>query len=124
MFIVNDNYLVTHTVYLGKDFGEPSEDSVYITLKEPSTQDFISFQKASNGKEHIEIFENMIDLLPKCIKDHNFYESEKKKLNNDQVVGVLSSKMEILKKVVNDLSENILFLLIKKQSEEQKISED
>lgn len=106
-----------------------AEEEVYIVLKEPTGLEFMNLQKTiqKNTKEDKKVdetalFEEIYKLLPKVVVEHNIYKSENKKMNSDEVVEFIGSKISVLTEVITTYSNDVLFLLMgdKKETKEKK----
>lgn len=119
MVVLKDrSYLITTRVNLGQFFGQPEEDA-YITMREPDTFDANRLRKVSQAGQasgdSTEILETFAELLPKLITDHNFYDgSEDVKMPVEKLASVVMDKPELFAYLVQQYSENVLFILGKK----------
>ena len=116
MVIVNNNYLITARINLGRFFGVPEADA-YVELREPSTFDALKMEKAAKGGEPEESLAVFREILPRLIVEHNLYRSESEKLSPEEVVEAMVEKMELFSFVVTEYSARVLFSLGKGSAE-------
>lgn len=102
-------YIFTQKIPLGKEFGFETEEEVYITLRELDTKSVLKLKEASNSESETASLEVFREILPALIVDHNFYETEEKKMNTEEVTELLFEKVTTIGKVLNALKEKNFF---------------
>lgn len=102
-------YIFTQKISLGKEFGFETDDEVFITLRELDTKSVIKLKEASNSDSETASLEVFREILPNLIVDHNFYETEEKKMTTEEVTELLFEKVSTIGKVLNALKEKNFF---------------
>lgn len=102
-------YIFTQKIPLGKEFGFETEEEVYITLRELDTKSVLKLKEAGNEDSETASLEVFREILPTLIVDHNFYETEEKKMNTAEVTNLLFEKVSTVGKVLTALKEKNFF---------------
>lgn len=99
-----DNFLQKVRIEVGTLMGCETDAEVFVVLKEMDTASMLKLREASSkGEEYIMDFFKSV--LPFILVDHNFYEDEKTKMKNEDVVNLLFEKLELTSKVLQEYSE-------------------
>lgn len=102
------NYIHTQRIDLGSEFGK--EDSeIFIVLREMDTKSVIKLKASSASGEEGATLETFREILPNLIVDHNFYESDDKKMDSKEVTELLFEKISTIAKVLQSLQQNNFF---------------
>lgn len=111
MFVKAKNYesaIQKVRIELGTLLGLETDEEAFITLKEMSTFHTINLRESvKNNRE--DIIKYFHDILPEIIVDHNFYETEQKKMTNEELRDFLFEKITVATKVLNDYSKSAFF---------------
>lgn len=103
MFVKNKNYdraIQKVRIEVGTLVGCEEDSEAYITLKELPTKDMIELRKQSQANDEGSFIEYMRTVLPHIIVDHNFYQTEQKKMSNEEVTEFIFEKLELTSKVL------------------------
>lgn len=111
MYIASKNYenaVKRVKVNVGLELGLDNENEAFITLKELPTMEILKLKEVSQngGEELLSFFK---ETLPNIIVDHNLYETEQKKMSNEEVVALVFESMSLTNKVLNDYSQASFF---------------
>lgn len=111
MFVKSKNYdkaIQKVRINVGTLVGLENDDEVYLILKElPTRETLILKDKYNEGiNVLIEFFESV---LPDIIVEHNFYETEQKKMSNDEVTKFIFEKTELSSKVLTEYANASFF---------------
>lgn len=95
-------------IEVGTLVGLDEDAEAFILLKEMSTTDTLKLREtvANNKTDILEFFR---EILPSIIADHNFYETEQKKMTNEELRDFIFEKIEFSTKVLNDYSKSAFF---------------
>ena len=102
------NYIHTQRINLGEEFGKENEE-VFIVLRELDTKSVLKLKESSSKDSETASLDTFREILPGLIVDHNFYESEEKKMTSDEVTELLFEKVSTVGKVLNSLKEANFF---------------
>lgn len=119
MFVRNKNYdnaIQKVRIEVGTLVGLEKDDEAYIVLKELPTSEMLALKKASEEGED-KIMEFFKAVLPKIMADHNFYETEQKKMTNDAVAELVFEKLELTNKVISSYSNAAFFTQLSKNAD-------
>lgn len=111
MFIRNKNYdnaIQKVRIEVGTLVGLEKDDEAYIVLKELPTQEMLALKSASEAGEEA-IMDFFKQVLPKIMADHNFYETEQKKMTNEAVTDFIFEKLDLSSKVISSYSNAAFF---------------
>lgn len=72
------------TIYIGHFFDD-EEEAVWITMREPSTDETVKF----NSQDEAESLKALKEVFPNCIVDHNFENDEGQKAKKKEVFDFL-----------------------------------
>ena len=87
--------------------GLEKDDEAFLILKELPTQDMLKLKDTNGGNtETLTFFK---EVMPHIIVDHNFYETEQKKMKNEEVVEFIFEKFDLCTKVLSDYSNASFF---------------
>lgn len=111
MFVRSKNYdnaIQKVRINVGTLVGLEKDDEAFLVLKElPTKETIVLKEKHSEGLPAlIEFFESV---LPSIIVEHNFYETEQKKMSNDDVVKLVFEKTELSSKVLTEYANASFF---------------
>ena len=103
MFIKTKNYekcIQKVRIEIGTLVGLEKDDEAFITLKEIPTIQMMELKESyeKGEKELMNFFKN---LLPSIIAEHNFYETEQKKMSNSNLASLVFESIELTQKVIN-----------------------
>jgi len=103
MFIKTKNYekcIQKVRIEIGTLVGLEKDDEAFITLKEIPTIQMMELKESyeKGEKELMNFFKN---LLPSIIAEHNFYETEQKKMSNSDLASLIFESIELTQKVIN-----------------------
>ena len=111
MFVQKRDYgafLQTVRVNVGKEVGLENDEDAYIVLRELPTLEMMELRDAySKGQKELLVF--FRDVLPKIIVEHNFYETEEKKMTNDALSSLVFERMDLSGKVIGEYSSASFF---------------
>lgn len=96
------NYIHTHRIDLGDEFGKEKEE-VFITLREMDTKSVLKLKNGASEDSEGKTLEVFREILPNLIVDHNFYETEDKKMSSDEVADLLFEKIGAVGRVLTEL---------------------
>ncbi len=118
MYVIpKEGYLISARISLA-EFLDAPEDTCFVTMREPSTQDFVRLQMALESGELSRQMEVYAELFPKLIIDHDFYADpaggDAKKLTPEALVARLQERADIFLHLVRRYSEEVLFTRGKK----------
>ena len=119
MFVRNKNYenaIQKVRIDVGTLVGLEKDDEAYVVLKELPTSEMLRLKDASDGGESA-IMDFFKSVLPKIITDHNFYETEQKKMTNEAVTEFIFEKLELSSKVISGYSNAAFFTQMSKREE-------
>lgn len=107
MFIKSKDYggyIHTQKINLGEEFGKEDEE-VFVVLRELDTKSVLKLKDASakQSEDETALLDVFREILPTLIVDHNFYESEDKKMTAGEVTDLFFEKLSTVGKVLNSL---------------------
>ena len=111
-----DNAIQKIRIDVGTLVGLEKDDEAYIVLKELPTSEMLGLKRASEEGED-KIMEFFKSVLPKIMADHNFYETEQKKMSNEEVVNFIFEKLELTNKVISSYSNAAFFTPVSKNAD-------
>ena len=120
MFIQKRDYgafLQSVRVNVGKEVGLESDEDAYLVLRELPTLEMMELRDAY-GKGQKELLVFFRDVLPRIIIEHNFYETEDRKMSNEALSALIFERMDLSGKVIGEYS-SASFFTRQKKSEEQ-----
>lgn len=102
MFIKSRNYdkcIQKVRIEVGTIVGLEKDDEAYIELREIPTIEMMELKEAYEKGETVLMcfFKN---LLPAIIVDHNFYETEQRKMDGKAVAGLVFESLDLTQKVI------------------------
>lgn len=111
MFIKTKNYekcIQKVRIEIGTLVGLEKDDEAFITLKEIPTIQMMELKESyeKGEKELMNFFKN---LLPSIIAEHNFYETEQKKMSNSDVANLVFESIDLTQKVINTYTKASFF---------------
>lgn len=111
MFIQKRDYgafLQSVRVNVGKEVGLEKEEDAYLVLRELPTLEMLELRDAyEKGQKELLVF--FKEVLPKIIIEHNFYETEDKKMDNDAISRLIFERMDLSGKVIGEYSTAAFF---------------
>lgn len=110
MYIRESNYnnaIQKVTIEVGTYVGLKEDEEAFITLKELPTMETLKLKKSTETEEEILSF--FKEVLPVIIVDHNFYESETKKMTNEALRDFIFERMALSTKILKDYSHASFF---------------
>lgn len=112
MFIKANNYdsaIQKVKIEVGTLVGLEEDAEAFIILKEMSTTNTMKLRESViNDKNTIINF--FYDVLPSIIVDHNFYETEQKKMTNEALRDFIFEKIDLSTKILNEYSKSAFFI--------------
>lgn len=111
MFIKSKNYdnaIQKIRIEVGKLIGLEEDAEAYIVLKELPTKEMLKL-KESNEKGTEEVINFFERVMPYILVEHNFYETEQKKMSNEDVVKLIFERMELSSKVISEYANASFF---------------
>lgn len=87
-----ENALETVRFNLGKAMGLENDSDCHVTLYEPTTADAMSLRQSTKSGDDKDIIRKFIEILPKYIKEHDFYEDEGVLMTNEEVINLIFRK--------------------------------
>ena len=110
MFIKTKNYdraIQKVRIEVGTYVGLERDDEAFLVLRELPTGDMLKLTGTNGGDtETLSFFK---EVLPHIIVDHNFYETEQKKMKNEDVVEFIFDKFDLCTKVLSEYSNASFF---------------
>ena len=111
MFIKSKNYdkcIQKVRIEVGTLVGLEKDDEAFITLKELPTIDMLRLKDAAEKgeKESLSFFK---EILPTIIADHNFYETEQKRMDGVAVTALVFESLDLTLKVINEYTKSAFF---------------
>ena len=111
MFIQKRDYgafLQSVRVNVGQEVGLERDEDAYLVLRELPTLEMMELRDAySKGQKELLVF--FRDVLPRIIIEHNFYETEEKKMTNEALSGLIFERMDLSGKVIGEYSSASFF---------------
>lgn len=103
MFIKTKNYdkcIQKVRIEIGTLVGLEKDNEAFITLKEIPTIQMMELKESyeKGEKALMNFFKN---LLPSIISEHNFYETEQKKMSSSDLASLIFESIELTQKVIN-----------------------
>lgn len=105
MYIKKNNYdnaLRKVRIEVGTLVGLETDAEAYLVLKEMDT--LTTLKMKSLTTEHSDVISFFKDVLPSIIVEHNFYETEEKKMSNSEVASFIFEKIDLATKVIEEYS--------------------
>ncbi|MBQ0070929.1 MAG: hypothetical protein KBS81_03600 [Spirochaetales bacterium] len=112
----NDSWLQKVKVEVGTLLGLGTDEEAYITLKEIPTIQMLEL-KDSYEKGDKALMEFFRGILPSIIVDHNFYETETKKMESEAIAELVFGSLALTRKVMDTYTQAAFFT-------RRKVSED
>lgn len=119
MFIKTKNYdkcIQKVRIEVGTLVGLEKDDEAYIELREIPTLEMIQLKEAYEKGEKA-LMEFFKDLLPLIIVDHNFYETEQKKMDGKAVAALVFESLDLTQKVIGAYTNASFFTRAQKSGE-------
>ena len=91
-------------ILVGKELGLEKEEDASVTFREPSEKEVLLLKVAKDEAERIDAFE---DLFKASIIEHDFYETEGQKMDDEAVIELLFEKMDTTEKVIGDYTKAV-----------------
>jgi hypothetical protein len=102
MFIKSRNYdkcIQKVRIEVGTNVGLEKDEEAFIELKEIPTLEMMELKEAyEKGEKALMAF--FKDLLPRIITDHNFYETEQKKMSPEALASLVFESLDLTQKVI------------------------
>lgn len=119
MFVQKRDYgafLQSVRVNVGKEVGLSKDEDAYLVLRELPTLEMLELRDAyEKGQKELLVF--FKEVLPKIIIEHNFYETEDKKMDNDAISRLIFERMDLSGKVIGEYSSAAFFTRQSKKEE-------
>ena len=119
MFIQKRDYgafLQSVRVNVGKEVGLEKEEDAYLVLRELPTLEMLELRDAyEKGQKELLVFFKTV--LPKIIIEHNFYETDEKKMSVDALANLIFERMDLSGKVIGEYSTAAFFTRQSKKEE-------
>lgn len=93
-------------VEFGTLLGCETEEEAYVILRELPTLETMELNEA-HEKGEVELLKYFKKVLPNILIDHNFYETEDKKMSNEDVINFIFEKLDISSKIIGDYTEKV-----------------
>jgi hypothetical protein len=111
MFVKSKNYescIQRVRINVGTLVGLKEDDEAFITLKELPTIDMLRLKEAAEKgeKESLSFFK---EILPSIIADHNFYETEQKRMDGIALTTLIFESLDLTLKVINEYTRSAFF---------------
>lgn len=110
-----DTFIAKTKVEIG-EFFEKEKAEVYVILKEPSTNQFMTLQTVWKEQDEAKVIQSFYDMLPELIVDSNIYETDEKKMGNKELAVFLFNKFEC----ITDIMKSYYEFLGEAQSKKKK----
>lgn len=110
------DYIQKVTINFGTLIGEAKDEDAYIVLKEMNTMQTMELNDA-HDKGEIELMNFFREALPELIVDHNLYETETVKMNNNQITDLIFEKLELTSKVISEYTDAVFASRLNKTEE-------
>lgn len=120
MFVKNKNYdnaIQKVRIEVGTLVGLERDEEAFITLKELPTAEMLALKEASEEGE-TKVIEFFKTVIPRIIVDHNFYETEQKKMSAQDLTEFIFEKIDLSNKVISEYS-NASFFTQQKHKEDK-----
>jgi len=91
----NSDFISKKRFDIGTWFDMAPEE-VQVTMKEPTTLQYLKIQEVWTKHDETEIIQSFYELFPELIVDHSFYQTENKKMTNQEVADLLFGKFEAI----------------------------
>ena len=119
MFVPKRDYgafLQSVSVNVGKEVGLSKEEDAYLVLRELPTLEMLELRDAyEKGQKELLVFFKTV--LPKIIIEHNFYETDEKKMSTDALANLIFERMDLSGKVIGEYSAAAFFTHQSKKEE-------
>lgn len=94
-----DTYIAKTRLDIGEFFDkEPAE--VYVTLREPSTMQYIALQNVWKEQDEEKVIKSFYEMLPDLIVDSSIYETEDKKMDSKKLASFLFDRFEAITEIM------------------------
>ena len=111
MFVQKRDYgafLQSVRINVGKEVGLLNDEDAYLVLRELPTLEMIELRDAyAKGQKELLMF--FREVLPKIITEHNFYETEDRKMTAEALSGLIFERMDLSGKVIGEYSSAAFF---------------
>ena len=111
MFVQKRDYgafLQSVRINVGKEVGLLNDEDAYLVLRELPTLEMIELRDAyAKGQKELLVF--FRDVLPRIIIEHNFYETEDRKMSNEALSALIFERMDLSGKVIGEYSSAAFF---------------
>lgn len=108
------NFILAFRIDLGLEMDCEKPEDAYIILREPNTMEMMALNDALRAGQTA-LAGKMKEQLPAFTVEHNFYETENQKMENDAVIETVYSKAAAAMKVINDYTEKVFSPFLKKK---------
>ena len=96
-----DNAIQKVKVEFGSLIGLTDDKEAYVVLKELPTLEMMQLNEA-HEKGQKELLEYFRKVMPAIIVEHNLYETDEKKMTEEDVVAFIFEKLDVTSKVVSE----------------------
>jgi hypothetical protein len=107
-----ENYIVKVRIDIGLELGLENEADAFIELKELPTRETMRM-KEIYAKGEVALLEYFEEILPVCVLNHNLYETEEKKMSNEEVTKLIFEKSILATKVIGEFIDKVFFIQAK-----------
>jgi hypothetical protein len=90
----HDGYIKKAKILLGQ-FCDQSEADVFVTLREMTMAQKLSFNSVVKSGDSEGIWKTFAGMLPDLVVDHNFYEDEAKPMDRQAVVATIMEREDV-----------------------------
>ena len=97
------------------------DDEAFITLKELPTIDMLRLKDAAEKGEKESLF-FFKEILPTIIADHNFYETEQKRMDTVAVTNLVFESLDLTLKVINEYTRSSFFTRVRRNGDRSPAS--
>lgn len=111
-----NNALQKVTINFGKLIGEKEDEDAYIVLKELPTMETLELKEAQE-KGELELMKYFKHVLPSIIVDHNLWESDEKKMSNEDVISFVFEKLDLTTKVISEYTDGVFTSRLNKKDD-------
>lgn len=124
MFVKSKNYescIQRVRINVGILVGLEKDDEAFITLKELPTIDMLRLKEAAEKgeKESLSFFK---EILPSIIADHNFYETEQKRMESIALTTLIFESLDLTLKVINEYTRSAFFTRMRRTGDRSPAS--
>ena len=97
MFITGKDFIANKRIELGLSLGAENDGDAFIVLREPTTLELMDLQESKEAAGR-----KLLDMIPALLMDHDFYETETKRMDAQGVARTLTEKPAAAMKVMSE----------------------